>query len=263
MTARMTAHSDDKADFGFRTVRAAEKAGLVRGVFDRVAARYDMMNDVMSGGAHRLWKSVMLDRVNPQPAQRLIDVAGGTGDIARGFLIRANRRPRAHALAPARAMICDINFEMLQAGRARAERAGVDSQLSRICGDAECLPVPDAVADAYTVAFGIRNVTDRTAALAEAHRVLKPGGRFACLEFSHMATEGLQKIYDAYSFNIIPWLGARVANDRASYQYLVESIRRFPAQDAFAAEIRQAGFARVGYENLTAGVAALHLAWKI
>lgn len=259
--------ASDKTTFGFRTVRAAEKAGLVRGVFDSVAGRYDVMNDLMSGGVHRIWKSVLLDRLAPQPGDVLIDVAGGTGDIAAGFLKRANiRSHQADAMGgkpPARAVICDINYEMLKAGEAREAHAPLAEQIARVCGDAEKLPVASGSADAYTIAFGIRNVTDMDAALREARRVLRPGGRFVCLEFSHPITEGLQKLYDAYSFNAIPWLGETVADDRESYQYLVESIRQFPSQQAFAARIRDAGFSRVSYENLTGGVAALHMGWRI
>ncbi len=258
----MSQRNDDETSFGFRAVRTDEKAGLVRGVFNSVASNYDVMNDLMSGGVHRIWKSVLLDRLAPQPGQTLIDVAGGTGDVARGFVKRANERRRADVAPPARALICDINFEMLCAGRDGDQAVGAD-QITQICGDAEQLPFENGTGDAYTIAFGIRNVTHMDAALAEAHRVLRPGGRFACLEFSHPITEGLQKLYDAYSFNVIPWLGERVAGDRESYQYLVESIRRFPAQDAFAARIRAAGFSRVHYENLTGGVAALHMGWKI
>lgn len=254
----MTQRDDDKASFGFRTIRSDEKAGLVRGVFDNVATRYDIMNDLMSGGVHRIWKSVLLDRLNPQPGQRLVDVAGGTGDIARGFLARADSREPG-GRAPADAVICDINFQMLKAGFARDDGA----RLARVCGDAQSLPFPDGSFDAYTIAFGIRNVTDMDAALNEARRVLRPGGRFACLEFSRPITEGLQRLYDAYSFNVIPWLGEQVADDRESYQYLVESIRRFPAQEAFAQRISTAGFARVKYENLTGGVAALHMGWRL
>lgn len=259
----MTRASDDNVSFGFKSVDPTEKAGLVRGVFDSVASKYDLMNDLMSGGVHRIWKDTLLTRLNPQPGQRLIDVAGGTGDVAIGFLGRADSRTRAASLPPASAMICDINFEMLSAGASRETALGYGTRLTRICGDAEKLPFTDKSADAYTIAFGIRNVTDMDAALLEARRVLKPGGRFICLEFSHPITEGLQKLYDAYSFNVIPWLGEKVANDRASYQYLVESIRKFPAQEAFAARIKAAGFSRVTYENLTAGVAALHMAWRV
>lgn len=259
----MTQRNDDETSFGFRQVKAGEKAGLVRGVFDSVATRYDIMNDLMSAGVHRIWKSVLLDRLNPQPGQVLIDVAGGTGDIARGFIKRANSRPRSAETALAHGHICDINAEMLRAGIDRDEGLSYGSQLARICGDAERLPFQSGVADAYTIAFGIRNVTNMDAALSEAYRVLRPGGRFICLEFSHPVTEGLQKAYDAYSFNVIPWLGEKVADDRASYQYLVESIRKFPGQAAFAGRIKQAGFSRVTYENLTAGVAALHMAWRV
>ncbi len=259
----MSREPETETSFGFRTVKSGEKAGLVRDVFDSVATRYDIMNDLMSAGVHRLWKSTLLDRLNPQPGQFLIDVAGGTGDIARGFVKRANARPRSAASAPAAAVICDINAEMLRAGAARDETSSLAGQMARVCGDAERLPFADAGADAYTIAFGIRNVTDMDAALAEARRVLRPGGRFICLEFSHPVTEYLQKAYDAYSFRVIPWLGEKVANDRDSYQYLVESIRKFPAQAAFAARIEKAGLSRVTYENLTAGVAALHMAWKI
>jgi demethylmenaquinone methyltransferase/2-methoxy-6-polyprenyl-1,4-benzoquinol methylase len=259
----MTQGSNGKTSFGFRTVQADEKTGLVRAVFDSVATRYDVMNDLMSGGVHRVWKSTLLDRLNPQPGQILIDVAGGTGDIARGFVKRANGRPRSAEAPLATAAVCDINEEMLRAGIARDEGLSFAGQMTRVCGDAEALPFETGGADAYTIAFGIRNVTDMAAALSEARRVLKPGGRFICLEFSHPITEYLQKAYDAYSFNVIPWLGEKVANDRDSYQYLVESIRKFPAQAAFAARIKEAGFSRVTYENLTAGVAALHMAWRI
>jgi demethylmenaquinone methyltransferase/2-methoxy-6-polyprenyl-1,4-benzoquinol methylase len=259
----MTQRGEESTSFGFRTVKTGEKAGLVRGVFNSVAGRYDLMNDLMSGGVHRIWKSVLLDRLAPQPGQKLIDVAGGTGDIAIGFLKRAAGRKSADKAKPARAVICDINAEMLSAGGERNDAKEFGAQLTRVCGDAERLPFTDNTADAYTIAFGIRNVTDMDAALSEAHRVLRPGGRFICLEFSHPITEGLQKLYDEYSFNVIPWLGEHVANDRDAYQYLVESIRKFPGQDAFSTRIRKAGFARVAYENLTAGVAALHMAWRI
>lgn len=256
---------DDKGreDFGFRAVPAGEKAKLVRGVFSSVAGRYDLMNDLMSAGVHRIWKMALLDRLSPQPGQRLIDVAGGTGDIAMGFLRRADARPGSEKKPGAGAVVCDINIDMLRAGAGRGDAASFGGRLARACGDAEHLPFPDGSFDAYAIGFGIRNVTDRKAALDEAFRVLKPGGRFICLEFSHPITEGIQKLYDLYSFNVIPKLGEIVANDRESYQYLVESIRRFPLQEAFAAEIVRAGFSRVTYENLTGGVAALHMGWRI
>ncbi len=255
----MTGRDDARASFGFRDVAAGDKARLVRGVFDSVASRYDLMNDLMSAGVHRVWKSVFIDRLNPQPGETLLDVAGGTGDIGRAFLKRADQRPRAAELTQARAVVCDINLEMLAAGRLRTP----DARLVPICGDAENLPLPDRSVDACTIAFGIRNVTRIDRALGEAFRVLKIGGRFQCLEFSHLATEGLQKLYDAYSFNVIPWLGEKVAGDRESYQYLVESIRRFPNQERFAAMIAEAGFKRAGYENLSAGIVAIHSGRRI
>lgn len=257
------ADSNSKTSFGFKDVDSGEKAGLVRGVFDSVADNYDLMNDLMSGGIHRIWKTVLIDRLNPQPGQHLVDVAGGTGDVAIKFLARADERPGADDRAAATATICDINHEMLKAGARRDEARHLGARLERICGDAEQLPLPDQCADAYTIAFGIRNVTNMDRALQEARRILKPGGRFFCLEFSHPITEGLQKIYDAYSFNVIPRLGEAVTDDREAYQYLIESIRKFPAQDAFAAEIKSAGFARISYENLSAGIAALHMAWRL
>lgn len=257
--------SDTEAiDFGFQTVPRAEKQNMVRGVFNSVADNYDLMNDLMSGGIHRLWKSVLLDRLAPRPGHHLVDVAGGTGDVALGFIKRAAEWAEINTDAAstdnkASAVVCDINHEMLKAG---ARRSPTES-LGRVCGNAEYLPLPSRCAHAYTIAFGIRNVTDRDAALKEAFRVLKPGGRFACLEFSHPITDILQKAYDRYSFSVIPWLGDKVTGDRASYQYLVESIRQFPTQDAFAKQIEAAGFSRVTYENLTGGVAALHLGWRL
>ena len=192
----MSALNDQKTSFGYREVDEKDKAGLVRGVFDSVASDYDIMNDLMSVGIHRIWKSVLLDRLNPQPGQRLIDVAGGTGDIARGFLKRASNHGKPDK--PANAIICDINAEMLLAGKAAQKPDGYVP--IRVCGDAEVLPFPDRTFDAYTIGFGIRNVTHIDTALSEAYRVLRPGGRFVCLEFSHPITNALQKIYDAYSF---------------------------------------------------------------
>jgi demethylmenaquinone methyltransferase/2-methoxy-6-polyprenyl-1,4-benzoquinol methylase len=225
-----------------------------------VAASYDLMNDVMSLGAHRLWKAALVDALNPQPGQRFLDVAGGTGDIA--FRIHDRLRRKWPGQTPG-ITVCDINPAMLAVGRDRAVDRNILAGIEWVAGDAETLPLPDQCMDAYTIAFGIRNVTHVRRALAEAHRVLRPGGRFLCLEFSHVALPGLDRLYDAYSFHVIPRLGGWIAKDAPSYQYLVESIRRFPSQDAFAAMIREAGFARVGYRNMTGGVVALHGAWRL
>jgi demethylmenaquinone methyltransferase/2-methoxy-6-polyprenyl-1,4-benzoquinol methylase len=242
------------ATFGFRNVDAAEKPRLVRGVFDRVASRYDLMNDLMSAGVHRLWKDAAAARLNPQPGETIIDCAGGTGDMARRFARLARRAQLRRGGSDARIFVVDYNAEMIAAGR---ERGGAP-EITWTVGDAQRLPLPDACAEAYVISFGIRNVTDIAAALREARRVLKPGGRFLCLEFSRPVTEALRAAYDAYSFKVIPEIGARVARDRESYQYLVESIRRFPDQKAFAGLIGQAGFSQVGWTNFAGGVAALH-----
>jgi demethylmenaquinone methyltransferase/2-methoxy-6-polyprenyl-1,4-benzoquinol methylase len=251
--------TDRSATFGFKDVDPQAKPGLVRGVFDRVARRYDLMNDLMSGGVHRLWKDATAARLNPQPGETIVDVAGGTGDMARRFSRMARRTQARRGGADAKVFVIDYNAEMIAAGREK----GSEPEMAWTVGDAQRLPLPDACADAYVISFGIRNVTDIPAALAEARRVLKPGGRFLCLEFSRPVTEALQKAYDAYSFRVIPEIGARVAGDRESYQYLVESIRRFPDQKRFAAMIGEAGFSRVDYTNFTGGVAALHTARAI
>ena len=247
------------ATFGFRDVDAAEKPGLVRDVFDKVARRYDLMNDLMSVGVHRLWKDATAARLNPQPGEVIIDCAGGTGDMARRFAKLARRAQLRRGGDDARILVMDYNAEMIAAGREK----GAPPEVAWSVGDAQRLPLPEASADAYVISFGIRNVTDIPAALREARRVLKPGGRFLCLEFSRPITEPLQKAYDAYSFNVIPEIGARVTGDRASYQYLVESIRRFPDQRRFAAMISEAGFSQVDWTNFTGGVAALHTARAI
>ena len=250
----MASDEGDTTHFGFRTVGADQKAGLVQGVFSRVASKYDVMNDLMSAGVHRLWKDAMMDWLAPRPGQRLIDVAGGTGDIAFRFLTRA---PGASAV------VVDLTEPMLIEGRARAEAAAMGGALDWVVGDAMALPFADASFDVYTISFGIRNVTRIEAALAEAHRVLRPGGRLMVLEFSHMVSPPLQWAYDRYSFNVIPVMGQIVAGDRDSYQYLVESIRRFPEQERFAGMIREAGFGQVRFRNLSMGIAALHSGWKI
>jgi demethylmenaquinone methyltransferase/2-methoxy-6-polyprenyl-1,4-benzoquinol methylase len=245
------------ATFGFRDVDPREKPGLVRGVFDRVASRYDLMNDVMSAGVHRLWKDATAARLNPQPGETIIDCAGGTGDMARRFADLARRARDRRGGDDARILVVDYNAEMIAAGRAR----GLEPEIDWAVGDAQRLPLPDACADAYVISFGIRNVTEIPAALREARRVLKPGGRFLCLEFSRPPAPALARLYDAYSFKVIPFMGERIAGDRDSYQYLVESIRRFPDQKTFQGMIEAAGFSRAGYTNFTGGVAALHHGW--
>ena len=245
------------ADFGFRRVDEREKSGLVRQVFDSVASKYDLMNDVMSAGVHRLWKAAMIDLVAPRAGQRCLDVAGGTGDIAFRILDRMGK----HADRPV--TVCDINAEMLAVGRDRAIDRGVLNEVVWNCGDAEALPFPDASFDVYTIAFGLRNVTHIERALAEARRVLKPGGKYVCLEFSHMVIPGLGKIYDAYSFSVLPVLGQLIAGDRAAYQYLAESIRKFPAQEKLCVLMREAGMGQVSHRNLSGGIAALHSGWRI
>jgi demethylmenaquinone methyltransferase / 2-methoxy-6-polyprenyl-1,4-benzoquinol methylase len=250
--------SDSKtASFGFRDVPEAEKEGLVHEVFSSVAARYDLMNDVMSGGIHRIWKDALVEWLNPRPGWCVLDVAGGTGDIA--FRIAEMVRARGGEAA---LTVCDINPDMLGEGRRRAE-AKRESAIDWVCGDAESLPFADAQFDAYTIAFGIRNVTHIDAALREARRVLKPGGRFLCLEFSKVNMPGLDALYDAYSFKLLPKMGALVAGDAQSYRYLAESIRRFPPPDQFARMIANAGLDQVKIRTLSGGIAAMHSAWRI
>jgi demethylmenaquinone methyltransferase / 2-methoxy-6-polyprenyl-1,4-benzoquinol methylase len=250
----MTDHDDTTTHFGFQTVPEAEKAGRVQGVFNSVASKYDVMNDVMSMGIHRLWKDAMMDWLAPRPGQRLLDVAGGTGDIAFRFLKRAGS---GHAT------VLDLTEPMLIEGRKRAEAEKLADSLEWVVGDAMALPFENNSFDVYTISFGIRNVTRPAEALTEAFRVLRPGGRLMVLEFSQLPVAGMQKLYDLYSFNVIPRMGQVIARDRDSYQYLVESIRKFPDQESFLAMIRDAGFENAAYRNLTMGVAALHSGWKI
>lgn len=264
------ASGEAQTSFGFENVSREEKKRRVNDVFASVASRYDLMNDLMSAGVHRIWKANMIARLNPQPGETLIDVAGGTGDIARAFIARAEglRRSRRTPSRPAPetfAIVADINEAMLAAGRSRSRtrRDAEHSRLAWVACDAARLPFPDRCADALTISFGIRNVAAMDEALAEFRRVLKPGGRFFCLEFSHLSHGALQQAYDRYSFAVIPALGERVTGDRASYQYLIESIRRFPTQDAFAERIRAAGFGKVSWSNYSAGVAALHTGWAV
>jgi len=249
----MTTTDQKTTHFGNQEVAEDQKAGLVHGVFTSVAGRYDLMNDLMSAGIHRLWKDAMMDWLAPRPSQRLLDVAGGTGDIAFRFLRRAQG---------ATAVCCDMTEGMLEEGKRRAE-AQLEDRLEWVVGDAMALPFPDASFDVYTISFGIRNVTRPQEALAEAFRVLRPGGRLMVLEFSQLPNSGLQALYDAYSYNVIPAMGQAVTGDRDSYQYLVESIRKFPDQETFASMIRTAGFDQVKFRNLTMGVAALHSGWKL
>ncbi len=240
--------------FGFQEIPEDEKAGRVRGVFGSVASKYDLMNDAMSLGIHRLWKDAMMDWLAPRSGQTLLDVAGGTGDIAFRFLRRAGS---------GRATVLDLTEEMLAEGRRRAEAEQLGASLDWIVGDAMALPFADNTFDVYTISFGIRNVTRPEDALAEAFRVLKPGGRLMVLEFSQIPNDLMQRVYDLYSFHIIPRLGQAVAQDRESYQYLVESIRRFTDQKTFLQMIRMAGFENAKYRNLSMGIACLHSGWKL
>ncbi len=246
-----------RASFGFRAVDLADKQGLVDDVFDRVASRYDLMNDLMSGGLHRLWKDAMVTWLAPPlrgPSRAYLDVAGGTGDIA--FRI-AERSPGA------RVTVADINAEMLAVGRKRATERGLGGAVDFIESNAESLVFEDGAFDAVTIAFGIRNVPRIDKALQEAFRVLKPGGRFLCLEFSSVDVAGLDRLYELYSFNVIPRLGQLVTGDGEPYQYLVESIACFPNQARFAAMIERAGFERVEYRNLSGGIAVIHSGWRL
>ena len=249
------AMESDKAWFGFQRVETSEKPHLVRDVFERVAGRYDLMNDLMSGGIHRLWKGALIDWLAPRPGQLLLDVAGGTGDIAQRFLARTG--------ASGRVVVCDLTPAMLAVGRDRAIDRGIVSGIDWVAGDAQSLPLADRSVDAYTIAFGLRNVAEIDKALAEARRVLKPGGRFLCLEFSQVVLPQLKQLYDLYSFQILPWMGRIVAGDRDAYLYLVESIRRFPPQQELVEHMTAAGLERASYRNLSGGIAALHSAWRI
>ena len=246
--------NEKSTHFGFQEIPESEKAGRVRGIFGSVAGKYDVMNDAMSLGIHRLWKDAMMDWLAPHSGQRLLDVAGGTGDIAFRFLARAGQ---GHAT------VLDITEPMLTEGRRRAEAEAMAHSLDWVVGDAMALPFADNSFDVYTISFGIRNVTRPQEALEEAYRVLRPGGRLMVLEFSQIPNEMLQSVYDLYSFHIIPRLGQVIAGDRDSYQYLVESIRRFPDQESFLSMVRAAGFGNAKYRNLSLGIACLHSGWKL
>jgi demethylmenaquinone methyltransferase/2-methoxy-6-polyprenyl-1,4-benzoquinol methylase len=245
--------SPEDIDFGFRTVPLADKKPMVRAVFDSVAPKYDLMNDLMSLGIHRLWKRVFNGVLAPSPRRTLLDLAGGTGDISFGWL-ESGGGP---------AILSDINASMLGVGRDRAIARGLVDRLTFLTADAEKLPLPDRSMDTVSMAFGLRNCTDKDAVLAEARRVLKPGGRFACLEFSRVQVAALSPVYDAWSFKVLPRLGKAIANDAGSYQYLAESIRMFPDQETLAGMMREAGLARVSVQNLSGGIAAIHTGWRL
>ena len=250
----MSDESQTTTHFGFETVPESEKAGRVQGVFSSVASKYDVMNDAMSLGIHRIWKDAMMDWLAPRAGQRLLDVAGGTGDISFRFLKRAGS---GHAT------VLDITENMLIEGRKRAEAADLSESLDWTVGDAMALPFEDNTFDVYTISFGIRNVTHPQEALNEAFRVLRPGGRLMVLEFSQLPNPMMQKAYDLYSFNVIPPMGKAITGDRDSYQYLVESIRNFPDQETFLGMVRAAGFENAKYRNMSVGIAALHSGWKL
>ena len=248
----------DETHFGEQTVPLSEKQGLVDDVFHSVARRYDLMNDLMSGGLHRAWKDALVTAVNPpqrETAFNLLDLAGGTGDVA--------LRVAEAGGAGTRVTICDINADMLTVGAERALERGLDDRVTFEQGNAEELPYPDRSFDCVTIAFGIRNVPRIPRALEKAYRVLKLGGRFLCLEFSSVDVPGLDALYELYSFNVIPAIGRAVAGDREAYQYLVESIRKFPKPKAFARMLEEAGFRRVSFTPMTGGVVALHSGWKL
>ncbi len=254
MFRRMT----EERDFGFRQVSEAEHAGLVGRVFDSVAPRYDLMNDLMSGGLHRLWKAALVDWLRPRPGLVHLDLAGGTGDVAFRILGRLGEKA-----ATAGIVVADRNAAMLDRARDRAIDRGFLDEIDYACTDAAELPFPSGAFDSCTIAFGLRNVTRRADALAEARRILAPGGHFLCLEFSRVLVPALRPLYDAYSFRVLPALGEAVARDRDAYLYLAESIRRFPDQETLADELRAAEFGNVTWRNLSAGICAIHSGWRV
>jgi demethylmenaquinone methyltransferase/2-methoxy-6-polyprenyl-1,4-benzoquinol methylase len=243
----------DTTDFGFREVPKAQKASLVRRVFDSVAPRYDLMNDLMSLGIHRIWKRIFVNAIAASPRETLLDLAGGTGDIAFGALAGGAKR----------VILTDINAEMLEVGRKRALDRGILHGLDVMVVDAEKIPLPDRCVEKVSIAFGLRNCTDKDAVLREARRVLRPGGRFHCLEFSKLEVAALAGLYDTWNFKVLPEIGARVAKDRESYAYLAESIAKFPDQPTLAAMMERAGLERVAYRNLSGGIVAIHTGWRL
>jgi len=251
----MPASNPESEWFGFRQVKAQEKTGLVSRVFSSVAGNYDLMNDLMSVGLHRLWKDSLVRRMKPKPGTTLLDVAGGTGDIA----LRLRRATKAKS----KIIVLDINPDMLAQGKAKAADQGVLKGVEWVTGNAESLPFPDRSVDMYSIAFGLRNVTHIDKALREAARVLKPGGRFFCMEFSPGVFPPLKPLYEKYCLNVLPFLGARIAKDREAYQYLAESILKFPSQEKLARRMESAGLAQAKWTNLSGGIAVIHEAWKI
>jgi demethylmenaquinone methyltransferase/2-methoxy-6-polyprenyl-1,4-benzoquinol methylase len=245
--------SADSTDFGYQRVPRAAKRGMVRAVFDSVAPRYDLMNDLMSLGVHRAWKGIFVTALDPNPRHTLLDLAGGTGDISFGWL--------EHGGGPV--LLSDVNASMLEVAQDRAVSRALIAGVSLVVADAERLPLPDRTVDRVSIAFGLRNCTDKAAVLREARRVLKPGGRFFCLEFSRVQVVAMQPLYDAWSFRVLPMLGRYVAKDEASYRYLAESIRTFPDQETLAEMLREAGLARVTVRNLSGGIAAIHSGWRL
>ncbi|CAH2600503.1 bifunctional 2-octaprenyl-6-methoxy-1,4-benzoquinone methylase and S-adenosylmethionine:2-DMK methyltransferase [Rhodovastum atsumiense] len=253
MTDNPTPSGASTIDFGYRQVPYSEKRTLVREVFDSVATRYDLMNDLMSLGIHRIWKRIFIGALDPRPGRTLLDLAGGTGDITFGWLGRGG--------GPA--ILSDINASMLSVGRDRALGRGFARDLSFLVADAERLPLPDGCVDTVSMAFGLRNCTDKPAVLREARRVLRPGGRFLVLEFSRVQVAALSPVYDLWSFQVLPRLGRYVARDEDSYQYLAESIRMMPDQETLAGMMREAGLSRVKVQNLSGGIAAIHTGWRL
>lgn len=247
---------NSEVDFGYQSVSPEEKPFLVQGLFDRVASKYDLMNDIMSIGIHRIWKRRMIEQLNPIAGMRLLDLAGGTGDIASLFLERLGGNDNGQAI------ICDLSEEMLKTGQERNWNRGILSGIDRIAGNAETLPFTNSSIDACTIAFGIRNITDKNRALEEVARVLRPGGRFVCLEFSPTPAPMIEKLYELYSFTLIPIIGEAIAKDKDAYKYLVESIRRFPAPELFADMIRASGFGGVKWQPMSGGIAAIHSGWR-